>query len=49
MIIFIHLIQILIVGAEVQNSYILGLGLMRVQIDKYWILIFMQELELLRR
>ena len=24
-----------IVGAEVQNSYVLGLGLMRVQIDKY--------------
>ena len=23
------------VGVEVQNSYVLGLGLMRVQIDKY--------------
>ena len=41
--------QILIVGAEVQNSYVLGLGLTRVQIDKYWILILIQELELLRR
>ena len=41
--------QILIVGVEVQNSYVLGLGLTRVQIDKYWILILIQELELLRR
>ena len=38
-----------IVGAEVQNSYVLGLGLMRVQIDKYWILILIQEPELPRR
>ena len=38
-----------IVGAEVQNSYILGLGLMKVQIDKYWILIFTHEPELPRR
>ena len=38
-----------IVGSEVQNSYILGLGFTRVQIDKYWILILIQEPELLRR
>ena len=38
-----------IVGVEVQNSYILGIGLMRVQIDKYWILILIQEPELPRR
>ena len=30
---------LVVVGAEVQNSYVLGLGLTRVQIDKYWILI----------
>ena len=35
-----------IVGVEVQNSYVLGLGLMRVQIDKYWILILIHEPEL---
>ena len=34
-----------IVGVEVQNSYILGLGLTRVQIDKYWILFFIREPE----
>ena len=28
-----------IVGVKVQNPYVLGLGLTRVQIDKYWILI----------
>ena len=28
-----------IVGAKVQNSYVLGLGFTRVQIDKYWIII----------
>ena len=38
-----------IVGAEVQNSYVLGLGLTRVQIDKYWIIILIQEPELPRR
>ena len=38
-----------IVGAKVQNSYVLGLGLMRVPIDKYWILIFIRELEFPRR
>ena len=38
-----------IVGVEVQNSYVLGLGLTRVQIDKYWILILIQEPELPRR
>ena len=38
-----------IVGAEVQNSCVLGLRLVRVQIDKYWILIFIHELELPRR
>ena len=38
-----------IVGAKVQNSYVLGLGLTRVQIDKYWILILIQEPELSRR
>ena len=37
------------VGVEVQNSYVLGLGLTRVQIDKYWILILIQEPELPRR
>ena len=37
------------VGAEVQNSYVLGLGLTRVQINKYWILILIREPELLRR
>ena len=35
-----------IVGVEVQNSYILGLGLTSVQIDKYWILILIREPEL---
>ena len=34
-----------IVGAKAQNSYILGLGLTRVQIDKYWILILIREPE----
>ena len=38
-----------IVGAKVQNSYVLGLGLMRVQIDKYWISILIREPELPRR
>ena len=38
-----------IVEAKVQNSYVLGLGLMRVQIDKYWILVLIREPELLRR
>ena len=38
-----------IVGAKVQNSYVLGLGLMRVQIDKYWILILIHKPELPRR
>ena len=38
-----------IVGAKVQNSYILGLRLTRVQIDKYWILILIREPEFLRR
>ena len=37
------------VGAEVQNSYLLGLGFMRVQIDKYWIIILIHKPELLRR
>ena len=37
------------VGAEIQNSYVLGLGLTRAQIDKYWILILIQESELSRR
>ena len=36
-------------GAEDQNSYVLGLGLMGVQISKYWILILIREPELLRR
>ena len=38
-----------IVGAKVQNSYVLGLGLTRVQIDKYWILVLIRELEFPRR
>ena len=37
------------VGAKVQNSYVLGLGLTRVQIDKYWILVLIREPEFLRR
>ena len=40
---------ILVVGAKVQNSYVLGLGLTRVQIDKYWILILIREPEFPRR
>ena len=31
------------VGVKVQNSCGLGLGLARVQIDKYWILVFIRE------
>ena len=38
-----------IVGAEVQNSCVLGLGLVRVQIDKYWILILIHKPELPKR
>ena len=38
-----------IVGAKVQNSCVLGLGLARVQIDKYWILEPIQEPKFLRR
>ena len=38
-----------IVRAKVQNSYVLGLGLTRVQIDKYWILVFIREPEFPRR
>ena len=38
-----------IVGAKVQNSYVLSLGLTRVQIYKYWILILIQEPEFPRR
>ena len=38
-----------IMGLEVQNSCVLGLGLMRVQIDKYWILILIHKPELPRR
>ena len=38
-----------IVGAKVQNSYVLGLGLARVQIDKYWILVLIREPEFPRR
>ena len=34
-----------IVGAKVQNSCVLGLGLARVQVDKYWILGLIRELE----
>ena len=34
------------VGAEVQNSYVLGLGLTRAEVDKYWILILIYEPEL---
>ena len=38
-----------ILRAKVQNSYVLGLGLTRVQIDKYWILVFIREPEFSRR
>ena len=38
-----------IMGAEIQNSYVLGLVLTRVQIDKYWIIILIHEPELPRR
>ena len=38
-----------IVGAEVQNSCVLGLGLVKVQIDKYWILILIHKPELPKR
>ena len=38
-----------IVGAEVQNSCVLGLGLVKVQIDKYWILILIHKPELPRK
>ena len=38
-----------IVGAKVQNSYVLSLGFTRVQIDKYWILILIREPEFPRR
>ena len=38
-----------IVEAKVQNSYVLGLGLTRVQIDKYWILVLIREPKLPRR
>ena len=48
-----HYISILFllffVGTKVQNSNILGLGLTRVQIDKYWILILIREPEFSRR
>ena len=40
---------IISVGVEVQNLYVLGLGLTKVQIDKYWILILIREPELPRR
>ena len=46
---FIIFFVIVIVGVEIQNLYVLGLGLTRVQIDKYWILIFTHEPELPRR
>ena len=42
-------IYIYIVGTKVQNSYVLGLGLARVQIDKYWILVLIQEPKFPRR
>ena len=50
-IIFLFIIGIFInvVGAKVQNSYILGLGLTRVEIDKYWILDLIREPEFPRR
>ena len=50
-IIFLFIIGIFInvVGAKVQNSFILGLGLTRVEIDKYWILILIREPEFSRR
>ena len=35
-----------IIRAKVQNSYVLGIGLTRVQIDKYWILILIRDPEL---
>ena len=38
-----------IVGAKVQNSCVLDLGLTRVQIGKYWILVLIREPEILRR
>ena len=38
-----------IVETETQNSCVLGLGLMRVQIDKYWILVFIHKLDFPRR
>ena len=38
-----------IVGAKVQNSCVLGLRLMRVQTDKYWILVFIWEPKFPRR
>ena len=37
------------VRAKVQNSYVLGLGLTRVLIDKYWILILIRKPEFPRR
>ena len=38
-----------IVRAKVQNSCVLGLGLARIQIDKYWILGLIQEPKFPRR
>ena len=38
-----------IVGAEIQNSCILGLGLVKARIDKYWILILIHKSEFSRR
>ena len=38
-----------LVGVKVQNSCVLGLGLARVQIDKYWILVLIREPEIPRR
>ena len=38
-----------IVGVKVQNLCVLGLGLVRVQIDKYWILVLIWEPEFPRR
>ena len=37
------------VGAKVQNSSVLGLGLARVQIDNYWILVLIREPEIPRK
>ena len=41
--------QLVIVGVKVQDSCVLGLELARVQVGKYWILVFIREPEIPRR